>query len=220
MENQKTRYTSDEIFAIFKEQTRLYVLLDKNVDQNFVLERNTDLIDWHDALDAEYKWYNFARFLNLEFRLNIELDVWKKVLKDGIETTVGDVCDFLSKIAEKEQIKPVKRFGSECLSAAIFLTLKLNLKNKRVDVSELRPSTPLSTLNKNDLYPIVEEVTRTGVRVFESFSLEKIIIDNPSKFKLVRFFLPYKRRKIVNAGDIQTFRDLVERIVEGEALTA
>ena len=217
MANKKVFYTSEEIFAIFKEQHRLCSPLDDMADSAFVLERATEIWEWRDAQDL-LPWHELAQFLNQEFRINVELSVWKGVLTPEDERTMGDLCDFLSTVAEKEIIEPVKRLGAECLSAAIFLTLKKNLNNKGVDVSLLAPSTPLAPFLHNNFSPLMEEVTLTGVKTFESLSYGELQTESRFKYWIDKILPHIIYKRPINTGTIQTFRDLVERIMEDKKL--
>jgi hypothetical protein len=217
MANRKVLYTSAEIFAILQEQHRLCAPLDCMADPAFNLQRSSMIWEWRAAQDL-IEWYDLSQYLNQEFRIDIELNVWKKVLTPEDERTLGGLCDFISTVAEKEIVVPVKRLGKECLSAAVFLTLKKNLKSKGVDVSQLMPSTDLAPFLYENFSPLIEEITLTGVKTFESLSYGELQSTSRLKYWIDKILPHIIYKKPINTGKLKTFRDLVERIMENQTL--
>lgn len=217
MTNGSAFYTSDEIFAIFKEQHRLCAPLDFMADPTFVLKRSSMIWEWRGAQDL-MEWDDLSKFLNQEFRINVKQSVWKKALTPEDERTLGDLCDFISTVAKKEAILPIKRLGTECLSAAVFLTLKKNLKSKGVDVSQLRPSTPLAPFLHDNFSPLIEEITLTGVKTFDSLSYGELQTERRYKYWIDKILPHIIYKRPINTGRIQTFRNLVECIIENKKL--
>lgn len=98
---------------------------------------------------------------------------------------------FYGQVIEKTVFKPVTRFGAECLTAFIFLTIKMNLKNKGVNTLELKPSTLIEkflTIDDN-FSPLIEEVTRTGARVFEKIEFDELETERRFRYWVDKFFL-------------------------------
>ncbi|MEN2486252.1 hypothetical protein AAYQ05_00505 [Flavobacterium sp. B11] len=218
--NCKIRYNSDEILKIFKEQHRLCSPLDIEVDESFVLTTKTVIRDWRRALDL-VKWNELAVFLNKEFKINEPLEKWNSILNPEDKRTLGELCDFIAKVAEKEIINPIKILGDECLSAAVFITLKNNLRNKGVDVGDLGPSTKIKDFL--DVYenfsPLIEEVTLTGVRVFDKLEYEKLERQRRYKYWIGKILPSYICTEgSVTAGKVETFRDLIQKIIENKKL--
>jgi len=210
-------YTSDDLFEIFKEQHRLSSPLDFMADKNFVLTKETLIYEWSDALDLLH-WKKFAAFLNQEFRIKVSLKTWNTILNPDTKRTLGDLCDFLSTVAEKEIVKPIKIFGSECLTSAVFMTLKRNLKTKGVDVVSLKPSTRIEDfLRINDNFsPLIEEVTLTGLKIFDTLEYKKLEKERRFEYWIDQIFPTWTYKDTISAGNIETFRDLVEKIVENK----
>jgi hypothetical protein len=217
--NQKIFYTSEELLEIFKEQHRLFSPLDPIADETIVLTYETKILELRDAQDL-LPWDEYADFLNQEFRIDVPQSKWKKILNPDDKQTLGDLCNFLSTVAEKEIVKPIKRLGRECLSAAIFLMLKRNLKSKGVNVTDLRPSTKIQEfldINEN-FSPLMEEVTLTGVKTFDTLEYGKLETERRFKYWIDKIFPNWVYRRPLYTGNIQTFRDLVERIMKNEKL--
>ncbi len=210
-------YSPEEVLAIFKEQHRLCTPLDPMGDPTYIIERDSPIDLWRasgDMLDWDY----LADFLNQEFRVGIPTQDWKAAMLPEHKKTVWDVCVLLAQHAVKPDFHPVMRMGHECLSAGVFLTLKKNLKDKGVDVSDLRPSSKLDHYFDKHFSPMVEEITLSGVHV-----LDKIDVGPPtSERRLVHWldrFLPrFVFHHSIDTGSIVTFRDLVEKIIENQPL--
>lgn len=213
------RYTPDEIFEIFKEQHRICCPLDIFADETFVLQRETEIWEWRDAQDL-VEWEPLSKFLNKEFRIQGTIREWYFVLNPDNQRTIGDVCDFIAARAKKDVYRPTKLFGRECLKAAVFITLKRNLKNKGADVSNLRPSTSIEeflSVSKN-FSPLIEEATLTGTKTFDQITLGPLTLERKISFWFDKYFPRYRIKRPINTGELKTFRDLVEKIVEGVKL--
>lgn len=217
MGNDRTYYSANELLEIFREQHRLCSPLDPMADESFVLTRETKIFEWRDAQDL-LPWQQLADFLNQEFRISITRSEWKRILTPDDKRTLGDVCDFLSTVAERNVITPVKRLGADCLSAAVFLTLKGNLKGKGVDVSELRPSTPIEPFLEKNFSPLVEEVTLLGVKAFDTIGYGQMARDRRFKYWIDKLFPRWNYRRPLKTGGLHTFRDLVDKILEDNKL--
>lgn len=215
--NEKVFYSSDELLEIFKEQHRLFSPFDPMADEKFILTRETKIWELVDAQDL-VPWDEYAEFLNQVFRIDIPIKKWKTILKPDVKKTLGDLCDFISTIAEKEIVKPVKIFGAECVSAALFLTLKRKLKNKGVNVSDLKPSTKIAEFLEKDenFWPLIVEVTLTGVKAFDKLEYGKLKTERRFKSWIDKTFPNWFYKRPIYTGDIQTFRDLVNKIMDNE----
>jgi hypothetical protein len=215
-DNKGTFYTSQEIFEVFKEQHRLFSPLDPMADPRFIMQPDSSIGDWRDAMDL-LEWHDLAQHFNAEFGVDIPMSSWKSVLEPSFDKPIWGVCTLLSEHAIKEVIEPVRIFGHECLTAAVFFRLKQKLGEKGANVSALRPSTPLADY-RNHFGQIVSEATLSGAQTFDKIELEKFPEGQGWKY-IIDFFLPdqvFQRRLLT--GDVVTFRDLVKRIVEARPL--
>lgn len=217
--NQYSNYSPEEILEIFKEQHRLASPLDPIADETFELKQGTLIVDLQDAQDL-LPWQEWTEWLNQCYGIEATRAEWKEVVKPTVKKTLWDVCLFLSERAEKEEIKPIKLLGNECLSSAVFLTLKKNIKKKGAKVEKLRPSTNISEyLDDNDNFsPLLEEVTLTGVKTFEELTLGKLETERRFKYWIDKIIPNVIFKRPLDTGDLITFRDLVNRIIENNKL--
>lgn len=215
LERNRKYYSPDEFLEIFKEQHRLFGPLDPMTIPNFEIAKETTIFDWRDSKDM-LPWDELADYLNQEFRIKIPIKTWKTVLIPETEKTIWDLCQFLSSTVEKEEVKPIKVFGKECLSAAVFWTIKSNLKQKGAIVSELRPSTIIADFLKEDknFSPLMEEVTMTGIRVFDKIEIGKLEKNRRVKYFFDKLLPIWTYKRPILTEEIITFRDLIQRIVE------
>ncbi len=213
----KTYYTAAELFEIFKESHRLFSPLDPEADETIVLTPESTIDDWREAQDL-LPWRDLATYFNKSFGLKLPLETtWYPVLEPSHKRTIGQVCELIAQHATKEVIPSVRPFGQDCQTAAVFLWLKGKLGNAGIDVSALRPSTPVADY-KRHFGLLMDEVLRRGVRTIDKIELERFPAGEAWKY-VVDFFFPnsaYRRRLLT--GDVVTFRDLVERIVESQPL--
>ena len=208
MTETKIKYAAEEILEIFKEQHRLCSPLDPEAEPWTEISADMTIKEWRYANDL-LKWKELSEFLNQEFRIEVSTENWYDVLEPAKRRKLGDLCLFLSRHAEKDTYEPRTLLGAPCLKAGVFLTIKKNLNNKGVDVSELRPSSSVVAYMNEYFSPMLEEITLTGTK-----PINKIEIRSKDKgfWNAINIFKPSQYD--IQIGEIKTFRDLTERIIE------
>ncbi len=208
MINCGSQYTPSEILEIFKEQHRLCSPLDPDTDPSATITPEMTIHAWRSANDL-IGWKKLGQFLNQEFRLDISEQEWYSTLEPSKQRQLIDVCKLISKYAQKDTYEPKILFGHACLKATVFLTIKSNLQKKGVNVSNLRPSSVLSDYLLRYFSPMIEEITLTGTR-----PIEKIEVSRKKKgfWNTINIF-DADRFEILT-GEVKTFRDLIEQIVD------
>ena len=208
MTENKVKYTEKEILEIFKEQHRLCSPLDPEAEPWAEITEGMTVREWRWANDL-LEWKKLSQFLNQEFRTEISEQNWYNVLEPAKTKTLKDVCKLISLHAHKDTYKPKTLFGQPCLKASVFLTIKKNLKEKGVDVSELRPSSTLSEYMDKNFSPILEEITLTGTKPIDEIETRR----KKSGFWNAINIFDTDRYEILT-GEVITFRDLTEKIIE------
>lgn len=208
MINCGSKYTPSEILEIFKERHRLCSPLDPDADPSATITPEMTIHAWRSANDL-MGWKKLSQFLNQEFRLDISEQEWYATLEPPKQRQLIDVCKLISKYAHKDTYEPKILFGQACLKATVFLTIKRNLQKKGVNVSNLRPSSALSDYLLSYFSPMIEEITLTGAR-----PIEKIEVSRKKKgfWNTINIF-DADRFEILT-GEVKTFRDLIEQIVD------
>jgi hypothetical protein len=241
MEITYSKYHPVEILQIiqanYKQQQQYDDIALKNQDLTF----DTTIADWQDICDL-VETSQLWKYLNYYFRIDLEKESWITVLEPEDIKTLGDLCIFIASHAHKEIIKPIKLFGSNCETAAIFKSLTAKLKNRGIDISDIRPSSQLEPLVKKYGGVLIEEINQIDPTVLPAINYKtnwvykwglRILIG----LMLVSLFLIYKESNWVfvtgaisligyimlwigarlkpgqaNFAEIQTVADLVRRI--------
>jgi len=202
------KYTAEEILQIFKEQHRLCSPLDPEADPYADINTKMTIREWRWANDL-LGWKELGHFLNQEFRIEISEDEWYDYLVPAKHRLLNDVCGLIAKHARKDIYESKILFGHPCLKASVFLTIKRNMEQKGVNVSELRPTSRLSDYLDKYFSPVLEEITLTGTSPIEKIDVRR----KKSGFLNAINILDSDRYETLT-GEIKTFRDLVERIIE------
>ena len=206
--------TAEDILKIFIEQHRLCSPLDPEADPSEVLTMNSTIDEWRNANDL-LPWRPLSRWLNDQFNISSTEEEWRDILTPSHERTLYDVCIFICKKLSSSVVVPIKRLGQECLSAAIFVTLKKHLQRRQVDVSELKPSSSVAPYLEKYFSPMLEQTTilAKGEKVFDYLKLK---IKKKGFLNYINIF--DRNRYTVLTGDVQTFRDLTKTIIEANKL--
>jgi hypothetical protein len=202
--------TPNDILNIFVEQHRLCSPLDPEADPSAELDMNST-IEWWRAADDLLPWKSLSKFLNESFNIQATEEEWESVLKPASIKTLKDVCELISKHSVHTDIESIKLLGNECLSAAVFLTLKKYLQLRQVDVTDLRPSSLVSPYLDKYYSAMVEQtiIISNGKKVFDKLDAKR------TKTGFLNYINIFdKSRYTLSAGDIKTFRDLTMKIIE------
>ncbi len=239
-----TKYQPKEILEIiqanYKQQQQYDDIVLKNQELNF----DTTILEWRDICDL-LETNQLWQYLNFSFELDFDYKTWKTILESEDNKTLKELCEFISLNAEKEIIKPIKLFGQECQTAAIFRTFTNKLKNKGIDTSEIRPSSKLETLITKYGTVIIEEINhldptvlppinyktnwiyKWGLRTFMTLLLITIILgllkSNLAWTTGIIAFIGYLmtwigaklKPKQANFEDLETVADVVRKIKYG-----
>lgn len=202
-------YSAEEVLEIFIEQHRLCSPLDPEADRWAEITAEMSIREWRWANDL-LEWKNLSEFLNQEFRINIPDNKWFEALEPAKAKKLSGVCTLISNYAVKDSYEAKKLFGTPCIKAGLFLTIKRNLERKGVDVSELKPSSNLAEFLNKYFSPVLEEITLTGAKGIEiSKTKTKNEITNKGFWKSFKM----EQQELV-LTDLKTFRDLMEKIIE------
>jgi len=202
------KYSPEEVLEIFKEQHRLCSPLDPEADLWAEITAEMTIREWRWARDL-ISWKGLSEFLNQEFRIDISEKIWFETLEPAKTRRLIDVCKLISSHATKEYYKSKKLFGQPCLKAGVFLTIKRNLEQKGVNVSELSPSSSFPEYLDKYFSPVLEEITLTGTKTIEIIQTK---IELKGFWNAINIFTSNKYE--ISTGEIKTFRDLVEKIIE------
>jgi hypothetical protein len=208
--------TPENILQILIEQHRLCSPLDPEADPSAELLMTSTIDDWRAANDL-LPWQPLSKFINDSFGISATEQEWKLALLPASTRTLKDVCELVSRYSSNDPIHPKRILGSDCLSAALFLTLKKQLQRRQVDVSNLRPSSEVGPYFEKYFSAMVEQTTiiSNGAKIFDKFDTK---IKKSGFLNYINIF--DKDRYVFLTGDIKTFRDLTLKIIEVNKIAA
>ena len=206
----KTRYTPKEILNIFIEHHRLCSPLDCEADPSIQINRETTIREWRWANDLE-RWRKLGQYLNKAYNIEVSEESWKKVLEPAKERKLWDVCKLISSKAIKLEPTSIKIFGQKCISASMFRVLKENLRERGVDVSNMKPSSFLSEYLNDNYEAIMLEITKYEVKVIEKLTMRRKL-NKRSIWNRINIF-DFDSHEVIPIG-IETFRELIEKVIE------
>ena len=211
MEAITQKLTPTDILNILVEQHRITSPLDLEADPEAILNFKSTVREWRNAGDLLH-WKPLSEFLNESFGISVSEDEWKKTLTPSRQKTLREVSELIAKNCEYEDIEPINIFGNKCLKASVFFTLKKYLKRRNVDTSDIRPSSLIAPYLEKYYSEMLEQIgiISKGNIIFEE--LDYAPTRKLTFWETVNVF--DKSRYAFKTGDIKTFRDLTNRIIE------
>jgi hypothetical protein len=158
------KYQPAEILQIIRANYIQQQQFDDIVLKGQELTFETTISEWTDICDL-VETTELWRYLNYYFHLEADRETWMNILEPDDKRNLANLCNFIANFAEKEIIRPVKLFGNDCDTAAIFKSLKRRLENRGIDVSDFRPSTQLEPLVKKYRSVLIEEINQLAPAV-------------------------------------------------------
>jgi hypothetical protein len=130
---------------------------------------DTTVSDWR--AEAELlPWPRIEEAHNEYWEINCAQEEWRAVLIPERKRTLRDVCELIAARAMRPVVRPSEIFGSRCLPAGVFLTLRSRLQEAGIDVAGLRPSTPLEGFMPRHAYELLDATTRLTPGAIEKVS--------------------------------------------------
>jgi len=161
---------TDEVLAVLRHLHADWIECDQA--QKGEINHDTTLRDWfHLGDDCTSRWATNARLLNTVFEIDAPLSKWKAILTPPGHKTVGDVCRFLASQATVPRLSEVGPSQRSCPAAQVFHTLRALLAQRSVDISGLRPSTPLPRLETVEIPAIHLTLIRLAPRLMPLLSV-------------------------------------------------
>lgn len=134
--------------------------------------------DWRDAMMVDYfKWRNAGITLNWLFNTDISDEIWHDLLIPTKSKKLGPICEQIASKAVAPVIEPLSILGMRCEAAGAFLMLRDQLESRDLDVSDLRPSTPLEPFLINHLEQCYPELIKLGVGRIPEIKIQKRLYD-------------------------------------------
>jgi hypothetical protein len=135
--------TPEYILAVLIDSHRQQSQFDPEADRNTKLTFETTIDEWRDACDL-IAWKALSHSLNKQFATNFTDEQWRKALEPARTKTLRGVCELIATEARQWRVRPARYFGSECLAAGVFLTIRSLLAEEGASVPNIKPSTSLA----------------------------------------------------------------------------
>lgn len=175
------KLTSEEIFHIFKEEHRLCSPLSPEADPDFDLQPSSTVAEWLDARHL-LPWMELRENYNDWYSIEIPIEEWRMTAGYSNEKTMQGVFDLIASHAKIEIIKSVKLFGQDCLSAAVFKSIKKNLETKGIDASDLLPSSRIEPILKNNFSDFIVHINKNFTGILPEIKESETTLSGPSGY--------------------------------------
>ncbi len=129
--------------ALIVDSHRHQSQFDPEADGNAKLTFETTIHEWRDACDL-IGWKSLGQALNKQFATNFNEEQWQEVLEPARMKTVRGVCELVSTEAKEWAVRRARYFGSDCLEAGVFRTIKSLLAGEGATAKDIKPSTSLA----------------------------------------------------------------------------
>ena len=139
--------TAEYILAVLRDMHRQQCQLDPIADPSASLSFDSTVAKWREACDL-LGWRELGRACNQSFDIDHSDAEWRAVLVPATGKRLGAVCASIARSARRRRIRPAKIFGSECVAAGAFLTVRSLLSEVGVPAEEIAPSTALSAYTR------------------------------------------------------------------------
>lgn len=210
IKNTYRNYTPEEILYFFQEDYKWHNLVDVDADNKMEIRKEMSLFEWRQFQNL-VSWNKLYIILNDLFHIQTSPSMWKEAILPEQNKILWDLCIFLSQQSKKEIIQPVEILGKKCLGAAVFLTLRKNLHNRKMHIDDLRPSTFLSQyIDGYYGYYVFVEINLIGVKLFDTLHYK--LKEDISFWQKINIFNPHRHH--IDTGSIKTFKDLSKKIAE------
>jgi hypothetical protein len=163
--------TPDDVFAVIVELSR-HALPDDVLQQ---ISFATTLREWDLMMFDELDVPQLGKNLNEFFDMDIPASQWAEALAPSQSRTLGDLCNLVAVHARIPCIEPVTVMGDRSHAAGAFLVLRRILQDAGIDVSDLRPSSPIGPYLRERWNEIVLKL-----RVLAPGRLPPVVVDAPA----------------------------------------
>lgn len=167
------RMTPEEVLEVFMVVHHVTSCFEE-VEHYCPLSFDMTVADWR--LDMDYLDHNqLGLSFNGWFQTDFTLTQWSQVFHPEKKKALRGVCELIASKAVKPKYHPVTILGSSCMSAGVFLSLREYLRQSGLDVSDVKPSTPLSRYFDSPDYrsQFIRALTRIHPRLFMNFRYDK-----------------------------------------------
>lgn len=238
--------TPEYVLEVIRDSYRHQVQYDPEAESGVELTFDSTVAEWRNACDL-LGCKPLGRALGIEWGFNATDEAWRLVLEPPKQRRLIDVCTFVASHAVRPVARPSKLLGPACQTGGTFFAIREALQTAGAKVEGLRPCSPLqpllskypgvflgpvSRLAPNRLPPVKLVSRRRSMfaLTFLGFFVATFVVGSlghpvllllSACLALACFGLVVCSPIRFELPGVETFRDLVERMVEeaGEAKT-
>lgn len=137
--------TRNDVLETIRDSYRFAQKLDPEAEPGYDLTFDTTIEDWRTACDL-LPAKKLGRALNVWFGVHFSDVDWMATLEPAKTATLSGVCELVASEAKMPDVKEFPVFGTECLSAGVFLTIRTALAKEGIPAEDIRPSTALEPI--------------------------------------------------------------------------
>ena len=131
--------TRDDAFALLIEMSR-HAIAEESLTE---LSSETTIAQWQVMMIDDLDVRELGKYFNASFGTHLPLEAWREATEPMKTRTLGDLCELIAGRGLMPVIEPVTVMGDCSLAAGAFLVVRRILCDAGVDVSNLRPSSPI-----------------------------------------------------------------------------
>jgi len=148
------RMTPEDVLGVFRDWQRRwsqYGHWNEDIDDQVRFDMPLDEAILAIGLENDVTWSEdrwLWKTVQRLFRISIPRAQWKATLRPWRRHTLGELCELIASQATIEEIRPATVLGRPCLPAGAFFAVRSALASAGIDVTGVRPSTPLGPILK------------------------------------------------------------------------
>ena len=143
-----TKYSPEEILQILTDFYNCQSQFDLEVYPDKKLTFDTTIREWRDICDL-VEPEELVKYYYKLFKLESQIEELEKLFIWEGKNKLGDLCYYIAKHAQKEEIIPIISMGRTCQEASIFKTLISKLRQHGINTDDIKPS--------SDFIPLFEK---------------------------------------------------------------
>jgi hypothetical protein len=151
--------TEADVLAWLNADYRIRSGLDPEVDSGAVLRPDTSIAEWRSICDLVstrrlatimHEWFDVAR----------PASEWDGILEPEDERTLADLARFAAPFMRLPEFRAMWVSGVDDAASGVFFCLRTLLARTGIPVGQIRPSTPIASLDRACVLPLADGLAR------------------------------------------------------------
>ena len=151
--------TEADVLAWLNADYRIRSGLDPEVDSGAVLRPETTIAEWRSICDL-VSTRRLTTIMHDWFDVTRPASEWKAVLEPEDERTLADLARFVAPYVHLPEFRPMRVSGVVDAASGAFFCLRSLLARAGLPVGQIRPSTPIASLDRAYVLPLGDALAR------------------------------------------------------------